>query len=224
MTKKTTNASLPIFIVVIAIVLVISTVLIISAYTGLSEQEQENIDLTSALNQAKETKNNYEESIPGLIQEKKQLNDNINSSNEQLTNASIVSEEEKTVYENLVKKLEENQSVLEQLKSGDKYNLHDPLYDEVISFLDDDNSKNIQKCILNAKNMGIRCAFVILGLNTSMYTVVGFNTLDAGMIYFEFDTDWCLYPEIGKSYQDCFPEEYNVIAVNDPIQEIQVIW
>ena len=224
MTKKTTNASLPIFIVVIAIVLVISTVLIISVYTGLSEQEQENIDLTSALNQAKETKNNYEESIPELIQEKKQLNDNINSSNEQLTNASIVSEEEKTVYENLVKKLEENQSVLEQLKSGDKYNLHDPLYDEAINFLDDDNSKNIQTCILNAKNMGIRCAFVILGLNTSMYTVVGFNTLDAGMIYFEFDTDWCLYPEIGKSYQDCFPEEYNVIAVNDPIQEIQVIW
>ena len=120
--------------------------------------------------------------------------------------------------------LEKNSSDLQQLKSGDEYHLHDPIFKEVKEFIQRDYSTNELTLVENAKNQGIRCAYVLVYAGSSgMYPLVGFNTLDKGMVYFEAKTDYRVTPEIGKSYTSCVVDNPYVPSVG-LITDILPIW
>jgi hypothetical protein len=53
----------------------------------------------------------------------------------------------------------------------------------------------------NAEAAGIRCAFVLLCYKNGQHAVVGFETVDRGMIYIEPQTDAAIQPVAGGEYQ-----------------------
>ena len=121
--------------------------------------------------------------------------------------------------------LEGKESELQQLKSGDNYQLHDPLFKEVEVFLNQDNNYDEWDLVKNAKSQGIQCAYVQLYTDGGgLHPVVGFNTLDEGLVYFEAGTDYCIIPEIGKTYTSCFVDEHYYSSSFDSITDIVFIW
>lgn len=95
--------------------------------------------------------------------------------------------------------LASNASELQQLKSGDKNHLHDPIFSEVKDFIKNDDSNSELELIENAKNQGIRCAYVQFHTSSiSMYTAVGFNTLDEGWIYYQSGSDYQYNPNFNS--------------------------
>jgi len=140
--------------------------------------------------------------------------------------------------------LQENASELTELKSGNKFELHDPTYNEVYSFIASDKTNEntyiedifdcehfSQQINNNAESLGIRCAIVVVYFqetNTG-HMIVGFNTVDNGMVYIEPQTDewvenlvagneyWtdCVVPKNGYYYQD---------VSNDTVKEVLVFW
>ena len=140
--------------------------------------------------------------------------------------------------------LQENISELEKLRSGNKYELHDPTYNEVANFIASDTTDEIpydgetfdceqfsQLVNNNSENQGIRCAYVILYFNDTNtgHAIVGFNTTDRGMVYIEPQSDeWVENLEVGNDYwTDCIVpngDYYYEDAPNDTIKEILVFW
>jgi len=159
-----------------------------------------------------------------LIHEKQSLENDLEITMDQINNSNVELNQIETELEQHEIRLQENTSKLQELKSGDKYHLHDPLWSEALDFLYYTNEEtDIQKIIENAKNQGIRCAYV-----KAVYDLLGFNTLDFGMIYLEPVTYYIVYPEIGSNYFDCvyeqpygspFPEDNEYI-----IDEIMIVW
>jgi len=161
------------------------------------------------------------------IEEKKSLEDEfknaqgeINASNFQLGNFEI----ELLQHQG---NLEENLSELQVLKSGDKYHLHDPLWVEVLDFLENNETTDTREIIDSLKNQGIRCALAEIRMGEGEYVLIGFNTLDYGMLYIEPDTNYLVYPEVGLNYFDCvdeqpyeYPEPYDDYIITD----ILIIW
>jgi hypothetical protein len=136
---------------------------------------------------------------------------NIDSSNLDLTNL----ESDLAMYQGY---LQENNTELHNLTSGNEFQLHNPTYNEAVEFLDNDTSKDAFSVLENAKKQGIRCAIlevtmtrglVIVG-GTSTYYVeywMGFDTIDEGIVYFETITNYRAFPENGNYYDECV-EEY----------------
>ena len=78
----------------------------------------------------------------------------------------------------------------------------------------------------NAKKHGIRCAMVVMyfdGSDTG-HAIVGFNTVDRGMVYFEIGTDYSVSPNVGKKYGDCLDGDLDNEIYNDVIIDIIHIW
>lgn len=97
--------------------------------------------------------------------------------------------------------IEVNDSLLMELKLSDKYNLHNPTYKEADNFMKNDNSNKISDVINNAKNQGLRCAYVTVNFDDGYYLgLIGFETRDEGMVYFEYVKDFQVIPEIGNEY------------------------
>ena len=80
--------------------------------------------------------------------------------------------------------------------------MHNPTYHEVLNFIDDDETNKIpydeetfvcsnyaQILNDNAENKGIRCAMIDLYFENSAHQIIGFNTIDYGMVYFESQSD-----------------------------------
>ena len=138
--------------------------------------------------------------------------------------------------------LEESNTELEQLKSGNKYEIHDPTYSEVVVFMSQDQTNTLPyddeifNCAdyssitnNNAENQGIRCCVISLYFHVSAHQIIGFNTTDRGMIYYEPQTDervenlemgkqyWteCIKPNPGYDYTD---------APDDTIKDIFYYW
>lgn len=140
--------------------------------------------------------------------------------------------------------LVENLTELAYLKSGTKYQQHDPLYSEVAAFIandktdelpyDDENfdcDNYVELINNNAENQGIRCALVIIYFyDTNIgHAIVGFNTVDRGMVYVEPQTDdWVGNLEIGNDYwSDCIIPSGNYNygeKPDDTIKQILHIW
>ncbi len=127
----------------------------------------------------------------------------------------------------------EQKKILEtyqRLVSGDKYELHNPLYEEVTTFIENDTSEYVNQTLANAKSMGLRCALVniLIAYDKQMYQILGFETVNKGMVYFEHDTNYRVFPRIGEYYEKCafndegenpYHNEYN-----DRIIDIVIIW
>ena len=111
-------------------------------------------------------------------------------------------------------------------QKGDSLNLHDPFYYETTNFIHDNNLSNTDKVILNAKSQGIRCAYVqaIIGPNQYVRDLIGFDTIDQGMIYFDLPTGFIAEPEIGKNYYEILKGSLDKEIFNDLINDLIVIW
>jgi phage regulator Rha-like protein len=142
---------------------------------------------------------------------------NIGNSNSRLNNL----ESELLQYQNY---LEENNTELNMLKTGNEFLLHNPTYDEAIAFLDVYNNENASLVIKNAKKQGIRCAYVIVRLSDGIYSLIGFDTIDEGMIYFEPITNYRVFPEIGEYYAECVQGRPYYSMLDDTIIELLVGW
>jgi hypothetical protein len=130
---------------------------------------------------------------------------------------------------NIEESITENQSILNESKNGDKYNLHDPLEEEVNDFLTNETSTNSSIVVKNAKNKGLKCAYVqiIIGYNLIVRELIGFNIADTqeNMTYYEIKTKYQIKPQIGLNYSECFlTGELDDSLYNQKIMDIVIIW
>ncbi|MBA7571843.1 hypothetical protein ES708_13612 [subsurface metagenome] len=127
---------------------------------------------------------------------------------------------------------------------GHGYTLRDPTYKEAVAFLKRDKTSDneyndddygVYVCshfsrdvCNNAEAEGLRCAFVELRLAESGHAIVGFNTVDEGLVYFEPITDEKVNPEVGECYYKCIvPRQgyyYPKPDFDDTILDILVVW
>lgn len=141
---------------------------------------------------------------------------------------------------NTNKNLQENISTLNELKSGDEYHLHDPTYDEVIDFLNSYSSSSEKQMVEKAKSKGLQCAYVMayvggisiaeadggdtFSLGGGMYPLIGFDTVDRGMMYYEVDTEYQVIPVVGRDYTDCVVGDPYLPGIFDNITDLLEIW
>ena len=127
------------------------------------------------------------------------------------------------------------------LQSGNRYELHDPTYSEVISFISTDatNSNNYGSgytCVFfsmdvnnNAEQQGIRCAYVELDFVDSGHAIVAFETTDEGLVYFEPQHDVRANIEIGSRFYSCLAQlpgylPWEAPDYDDTIESIVRFW
>ena len=123
---------------------------------------------------------------------------------------------------------------------GHGYTVKDPTRYEVLTFLHQDTTNEneyIEDYVCshfardvcnNAEEQGFRCAFVELRYEGEGHTIIAFNTIDNGMMYFEPQSDEQVEPEIGKRYYQCIIPEpgyyYEMPDYDDTIKDILIIW
>ncbi len=124
------------------------------------------------------------------------------------------------------------------------YTLRDPTYKEAVTFLRKDRTdKNefvedtygVYVCshfardvCNNAEEAGLRCAFVEIRYLEGGHSIIAFNTVDKGLLYFEPQSDEQVKPVIGKRYYLCIESESGYYSekppFDDTIMDILVIW
>jgi len=124
---------------------------------------------------------------------------------------------------------------------GHGYTISDPTYAGVLAFLAQDRTDNneyvegsyvcshfTRDVCNNAEEAGIRCASVDLRYPDGGHTIIAFNTVDRGLVYFEPQTDEKVNPVIGQRYYQCVvprPGYYYAEPDHDDTnQDILVIW
>ena len=124
---------------------------------------------------------------------------------------------------------------------GHGYTSKDPTYEQAVTFLREDRTdKNeyvedtyvcshfARDVCNNAEKEGLRCAFVSLRYADGGHTIIAFNTIDEGLIYFESQTDERARPVIGQRYYQCIEPRpgtyYEPPSHDDTIRDILVIW
>jgi hypothetical protein len=133
-------------------------------------------------------------------------------------------------------------SVIQQTHDTPK--LHDVSYKELVNFLDNDDThenkfeKGIFECTNfslalreNANKAGIRCALVYIDLSEYFHMVVGFNTTDKGMMYYDNQFgQFIKEPEVGSKYLVIIKDGATVdgLSFSDDISvqidKVYVIW
>ena len=193
----------------VVLTIIISLLLVTTAY-GYYQIEQSRTEIL--------------QDIENLENELESTWNQLNNSNLQLNNVQA----ELDYYEIL---FQENSSILQSLRAGDEYHLHDPTYKEALDCVKKYSGTYLDDLFVPINNKGIRCAYVWLLLNGSNgdsygLNLVGFNTMDEGMVYFEIDTYYRVYPEIGKQYWECVEgTPYGSVSpYDDTITEILLIW
>jgi hypothetical protein len=110
--------------------------------------------------------------------------------------------------------LEDTKTELSALQA-DPFYLHNPTFDEVISFLQEDKTdsnpyiEDEYVCIHfardvnhNAEDQGIRCAFVDIRFPRSAHAIIAFDTTDQGLVYFDPVTDERVRPSLVSNTGD----------------------
>jgi len=123
----------------------------------------------------------------------------------------------------------------------DVFHLHNPTFDEVLSFLTEDktdSNKYIEGDYVcshfardvnnNADRQGIRCAYVDIRYPEAAHAIIAFNTIDNGLVYFDASTDERVRPVVGKEYWRCIEPRpgyyYEKPSFDDTIVDIVVTW
>ena len=141
-----------------------------------------------------------------------------------LNNEIIQSNEKIVIYKT---QLEKNINQLSNWQSGNKYELYNPPFEKVEQFIQNNTVTTATETINRAKEQGIRCALVqiIMGDQLQMYELIGFNTINQDMVYFEYKTKYQVNPIISERYSDCVVgKPYKIIPFNDTIVDILTIW
>jgi hypothetical protein len=119
--------------------------------------------------------------------------------------------------------------------AGHGYTLRDPTYAEVVAFLSADTTdQNIyvedsyvcshfaRDVCNNAEAAGWRCAFVLLDFQGAGHSIIAFNTIDRGLVYFEPQFDDEVTVVIGYSYAQL--NGYLYPPYSDIIRDVLIIW
>jgi len=138
--------------------------------------------------------------------------------------------------------LTELQTRYEGLMTGHGYTIKDPTYNEMMSFIDDDDTDKAEyipgeyECTDFATNLcnraeeeDIRCAYVSIRFPGGRgHAIVAFNTVDKGLIYIEPQYDDLVEIEIGKLFHQCVVPtgdyKYEKPAQDDTIEKVLVAW
>ena len=138
--------------------------------------------------------------------------------------------------------LSELQISYEGLMTGHGYTIKDPSYNEMLRFLEDDDTDKAEyiqgdyECIEfttdlcnSAEEQGIRCAYVSVRFPEGRgHAIVAFNTIDRGLIYVEPQYDDLVDIVIGKPFYKCvIPKEgvtYTKPSNDDTILEVLIAW
>jgi competence protein ComGF len=166
---------------------------------------------------------NYSE----LTNEKLSLENELFITKEQIVNTSSSLNSSRPLLEQINTELQEMISFVNLQKIGDTYYLHDPLLNDVTQFIANDTSSDILLEIDNAKEQGVQCAYVIVQIvsaSNGEYELIGFNTADNGMVYFEPKTDYRVFPITGNHYVDCVEGHPYSSTFDDTITSILAIW
>ena len=124
---------------------------------------------------------------------------------------------------------------------GHGYTLRDPTYKEVVTFLRTDKTdKNkydedsyvcshfARDVDNNAEKEGLRCAFVELRYPDGGHSIIAFEAVDKGLIYFDPQTDERVSPVVGRRYYKCIEPKpgfyYEKPSYDDTIEGILIIW
>ena len=124
---------------------------------------------------------------------------------------------------------------------GHGYTLKDPTYSQAVAFLTEDktdNNKYIEDSYVcshfardvdnNAEEEGFRCAYVGINYPDGGHSIIAFDTIDKGLVYFDPQTDEGVNPDIGKRYYQCVEPKpgyyYEEPSYDDTIVDILVIW
>jgi len=127
---------------------------------------------------------------------------------------------------------------------GHGYTLRDPTYNQAVTFLRRDKTdKNeyaedtygVYVCshfardvCNNAEAEGLRCALVELRYSEGGHSIIVFDTIDEGLVYFDAITDERVKPVVGKRYYKCIEPRAGYYYVkpdfDDTIMDILVIW
>lgn len=144
--------------------------------------------------------------------------------------------------ENMASILQAWETERENLRTGDRYHLRDPLFEEAKELVasmppepSDDLSwpyspSRLSRLLYGAKENGIRCAFVavlvenLLNGEERQYSLIGFNTVDEGMVYFEPDTGYRVFPRVGEAYTDCVEGKPYLPNPHTVIKRMVVAW
>ena len=123
----------------------------------------------------------------------------------------------------------------------DMLHLHNPTFEEVISFLTEDKTdsneyvEDMYVCSHfardvnnNADSQGIRCAYVDVRYPKTAHAIIAFNTTDEGLVYFDPVSDERVRPVVGKEYWRCIEPKpgyyYEKPSFDDTIVDIVMIW
>ena len=138
--------------------------------------------------------------------------------------------------------LSELQVNYEGLMAGHGYTIKDPSYNDMLRFLEDDDTDEAEyitgeyECIEfttdlcnRAEEEGIRCAYVSVRFPGGKgHAIVAFNTIDKGLIYIEPQYDDLVNIIIGKPFYKCVVPKEGVTYVkpshDDTIEEVLVAW
>lgn len=118
---------------------------------------------------------------------------------------------------------------------GHGYTLRDPTYKEATTFLRKDKTDGnkyeedtyicshfARDVCNNAEANGFRCAVVNLRYPDGGHSIIAFNTVDKGLLFFEPQFDHKVKVVIGKSYSQL--NNYEKPDYSDIIRDILVIW
>jgi hypothetical protein len=128
--------------------------------------------------------------------------------------------------------------------AGHGYTLKDPTYGQAVFFINVDRtneneyiegSYGVYVCshfardvCNNAEEEGIRCAYVEIRYPDGGHAIIGFDTVDEGLVYFDAITDERVRPVIGDRYHQCIEAKegyyYEEPSFDDTIMDILVIW
>jgi hypothetical protein len=118
---------------------------------------------------------------------------------------------------------------------GHGYTLRDPTYKQAVAFLardktdkneyDEDSyvcSHFARDVDNNAEAEGLRCAFVDLRYSQGGHSIIAFNTIDKGLVYFEPQFDDEVEVIMYRSYSRL--NNYLEPSIDDTIMDVLVIW
>ena len=123
---------------------------------------------------------------------------------------------------------------------GHGYTLRDPTYIEAVAFLREDKTDSneyntdtyncshfCRDVINNAEQQGLRAAIVLIqfpiSTSSAGHSVIAFNTIDEGMIYFEPQYDDRVKVTIGESFAE-INNYQKPPSADDTIDDIIIIW
>ena len=124
---------------------------------------------------------------------------------------------------------------------GHGYTLRDPTYEQTVEFLREDKTneheyiEDVYVCshfardvCNNAEQQGLRCALTVINHAEGTHTIVAFDTIDEGLVFYEPQSDERVRPAVGKRYYQCVEPRpgyyYPPPPYDDTIRDILVIW